>query len=152
MLTAKQLEEIRERAEKATKGPWYFTVLGDCAQLSPVEKPKRIIGDLSIHDGRGNQYKNHISGEEGFANTAFIAHSRTDVPALLAEVERLRERNEKLERVAEAASGLLLQRLGYEQASLVGNFENMAVLKRYEEIAANDLANSISALDAEEQK
>jgi len=90
MLTKQQLEEIKSRAEKATKGPWCFAVLGDCAQLSPVERPKRVIGDLSIHDGRGNQYKNHISGEEGFSNSTFIAYARTDVPALLAEVERLK--------------------------------------------------------------
>ena len=69
-MTLQELEEIRKRCDAATEGPWEQE---DCRE-------------------------NHIATATGMdiahapkqINAQFIAHARTDVPALLAEVERLR--------------------------------------------------------------
>lgn len=77
------LDEIKRRCEKATPGPW--------------------------HDRAGNrivcQYPE--TGEldsipATVADSHFIAHARTDIPALVAEVERLRKENERLRASQEA--------------------------------------------------
>lgn len=78
MLTDERISEIQKRADAATPGPW--EVVGD-----------RIEPDI------GEAWSFH--GAANSANGVFIAHSRTDVPdllaeraELLAEVERLRVR------------------------------------------------------------
>jgi len=96
MLTKQQLEEIKERAEKATKGPW--------------AEDERYPGKVYCDDVFGSivadcgpfQYCT-MEKEKIEANVAFVAHAPTDVPALLAEVERLRERIEKLEQIKKVA-------------------------------------------------
>lgn len=133
MLTAKQLEEIRARAEKATKGPW----------MEDTHYPGKVYCDDAlgsiVADCGPFQFCARRKKEIG-ANTTFIAHCRGDVPALLAEVERLRERNEKLERVAEA--GQLLCNDTGDDAMAVG-----AIVCGTEEWA--NLRDALSALDAE---
>ncbi len=70
-ITKERLAEIKARCEAATEGPWEQE---DCRE-------------------------NHIATATGMdiahapkqINAQFIAHARTDVPALLTEVERLRE-------------------------------------------------------------
>lgn len=75
-MTPEELEAIRERAEKATPGPW------EAKMVHP------------FMDGRG-QYRVGPSMPGGFQGTVFpgdaefIAHAREDVPKLLAEVQRL---------------------------------------------------------------
>ncbi len=69
-ITKERLAEIKARCEAATEGPWEQE---DCRE-------------------------NHIATATGMdiahapkqINAQFIAHARTDVPALLTEVERLR--------------------------------------------------------------
>jgi hypothetical protein len=70
------IEEIKAREQKATPAPWKATFGMDCKAFvcTPDESE-----DFKIY--------NH-------ANADFIAHCRTDIPELLAEVERL---NGKLE-------------------------------------------------------
>lgn len=74
MLNPQDIDAIRKRAEKATAGPWNH-----------------------------NEYRDRIwAGEDRFAsvvwdmpsgdNCDFIAHARTDIPALLAHVEELEAR------------------------------------------------------------
>jgi hypothetical protein len=65
------LQAIRKRAEAATEGNWYYTSLGSY-YISP-----------DIEDGveLGEAYSE--------ADAEFIAHASQDVPALIAEVERL---------------------------------------------------------------
>lgn len=77
-MTPERLAEIRARAEAATEGPWTWasrmTVDTDAwAVFDPQDRPL-----ASNHDGWS-------------PDAIFIAHARTDIPALLAEVERLRE-------------------------------------------------------------
>lgn len=78
-MTELDLEAIKARCEAATPGPW-----------RGLSSP--IIYGLGI-----GIYREEIDGEEKVARALpnddqiFIAHARTDVPALVAEVERLRE-------------------------------------------------------------
>ena len=74
-----ELQAIRTRVEATTPGPW---VEGD-----DVETAGEIYaGDPRVPILHGPPFEG--PREE---DLQFIAHARTDVPALLAEVERLRE-------------------------------------------------------------
>lgn len=72
MLTAEQLNAIKERAEKATAGPWEY-----------VEFDNVIITlDDDYH------FAMEVAEEVGHGfDGPFIAHAREDIPALIAEVE-----------------------------------------------------------------
>jgi hypothetical protein len=80
------LAEIAARANAASKGPW------------------KVCEDYSdVLDGNGHQIISHFYDADG----KFIAHARQDVPALLAEVERLKEAlSEAADQVAELESNL----------------------------------------------
>lgn len=90
------LDEIEDRAAAATPGPWETRIgrggprNGDAAvwTAEPVEEAC-VSGHVRIAD----------CGYRGL-DADFIAHARTDVPALLAEIDRLRA-------VAFAAMGYL---------------------------------------------
>lgn len=72
-----RLDEIREREKKATKGPW---VCAECADP-----------DITTEDGTWitNQVCSGADddGDSGHANGQFIAHSRADIPYLLARLD-----------------------------------------------------------------
>lgn len=74
-MTDEQLAAIRERCEAATEGPWEKLteqVAGMWRETRVVHADFDICADVCIGDAE------------------FIAAARTDVPALLDEVERLR--------------------------------------------------------------
>lgn len=79
-MTDEQLAEIRLRCDAATEGPWevawktdfIWQLDGDGDRFEPIAE---------AHYAEGNHHN----------NATFIAHARADIPALLAEVERLRE-------------------------------------------------------------
>lgn len=73
-LTIEELEEIRERAEKAVYAPWRI------GRQSP--NGLYYVGST---DGL------LIAQTTNEANVAFIAHAREDIPKLLAEIERLQK-------------------------------------------------------------
>lgn len=73
-LTTEQLEAIRKRAEAATSGPWRYNA--QYGYLAPVT-PQRQIATIANEITRGY-------------DAEFITEAREDIPALLAEVERLR--------------------------------------------------------------
>lgn len=68
-MDAKYLAEIKAREQAATPGPWKVGI------------------SAMITDGNGHAL---FFGEGAKANAEFIAHARADIPALIAEVERLR--------------------------------------------------------------
>ncbi len=72
MLTNEEIEAIRKRAEKATKGPW-------------IIEESRYGGYYNAGNPKYD-YSACISPEN---DIEFIAHARTDIPQLLAEIERL---------------------------------------------------------------
>jgi hypothetical protein len=79
-VTEINLEEIRARADDATWGPW---VTGDQYREGGLHPWEVVISQkfpiVELWDTTS-----------GWADAKFIAHARTDVPALLAEVDRLR--------------------------------------------------------------
>jgi hypothetical protein len=90
------LEAIRVRADAATAGPW-----GSLPDIVPGQ-PNWIIGRTADpNDGYygttdvlriadENLDGNYLSDDDA----EFIAHARTDIPALIAEVEALRAQHE----------------------------------------------------------
>lgn len=93
------IDAIRARAEAATPGPWEWNT-------------ERFKGGWSGITGKDNAeilFPNHCNdGDDGYAwfedfpndaDAAFIAHAREDIPALLAEVDRLTAENERIPRI-----------------------------------------------------
>ena len=77
MTIESRLAEIRARAENATDGPWEDWGGVDANGVT------RASGPITWDDHGGEVFKP--------ADAEFIAHARTDVPALLAAVEAVRE-------------------------------------------------------------
>jgi hypothetical protein len=77
------LEEIRRRSNAATEGPW----VSDKGLSERGDKRTAVISHFDYDDGDW-----YIHGDiAGHADAEFIAHARQDVPALIAEVERLQK-------------------------------------------------------------
>lgn len=74
-MDAKYLQEIKAREQAATPGPWEFYCYG-----------RYEDHDEAVFENPIDEYE--ISVKE---DAAFIAHARTDIPALAAEIERLQK-------------------------------------------------------------
>lgn len=111
-MDAKQLAEIKARAEKATPGPWEYTDNGFDGCISSKD------GDFLIG---GEPCEGRIEHD---ANTEFICHARTDIPALVAEIEQ-HERHE-------AAQYLQITR---QKATILSKDQQIATLKKALELA-----------------
>jgi hypothetical protein len=89
------LDAIENRAKAATAGPWAWeaTSRDDNAWCLGVTDP---ACEGQIEEREDEELPEVVefiaeSGTDGtYADAAFIAHARTDVPALVAEVRRLR--------------------------------------------------------------
>lgn len=79
-MTEAELKEIEERAAKATPAPWRACV------WDPMERPHVHKDDPN---DRGCTPRRDLPASKDDAR--FMAAARSDVPALLAEVRRLRE-------------------------------------------------------------
>lgn len=95
-MTPEELDAIEARAVTATEGPWRWDVWGNQPDWPGSGKPfistvavrgvqQVVVGEMS------NASPDFVPGEKDVSNASFIAHARTDVPALVAEVKRLRE-------------------------------------------------------------
>lgn len=73
-MTEEELQEIEARANAATEGPWDACLSSGVCRAPPGEDHHSSIG--------------HIRTKQ---DQEFIAHARTDVPKLVAEVRRLRK-------------------------------------------------------------
>ena len=83
-MSALDLDAIQARADAATPGPWVSRTCEPCAARDRL--------DLTIW-GHGDRemIANWSEQDEFYSGDAeFIAHARTDVPALVAEVRALR--------------------------------------------------------------
>lgn len=76
MLTQDDLNMIKERAKKATPGPWYAD-------------DERWPGNANLQYWFDTHYDG-VGAAATKADAEFIAHAREDIPRLVAEVERLR--------------------------------------------------------------
>lgn len=81
-MTDRELDAIAARCEAATPGPWE-PVVGRFDVIAPRET-NAGLDRYHVCDTSGRDY------DQMRVNAAFIAHSRQDIPALLAEVRRLR--------------------------------------------------------------
>lgn len=77
-ITDKRLAEIQARTEVATEGPW---IVDGPAQCGPGDT-------LTVHPVENGGTLAYVQPSWGDAE--FIAHAREDIPALLAEIDRLR--------------------------------------------------------------
>lgn len=85
-LTQEQFEKIRKRAEAATSGPWTYVSETE----DRYEMPKFISPEFPIMSFGDCTAFYPIEGTPpDDADADFIANAREDIPALLAEVERL---------------------------------------------------------------
>jgi hypothetical protein len=85
MTTEQRIEQIKERAERATAGPW---TQEECGGQSIVVNPVKIV----LFAGRQSQDIAHdTSAQQIECNADFIAHAREDVPFLLQQIEELKE-------------------------------------------------------------
>lgn len=97
-MDAETLQAIRARCEAATPGPWIASEV-EPRGLSSVT----AVGDnWGVFTKIGERKPRQYATPE--ADAAFIAHARTDIPALLDEVARLR-----------AALECILQRSGLDE-------------------------------------
>lgn len=100
-MTPERIAEIEERCEKATKGPWEareefdgyptYTRVGALqgAYCRTLARTQALYG------------RSHVPTSECEANADFIAHTREDIPYLLAEVKRQAEEIASVEESAE---------------------------------------------------
>lgn len=130
-MTPEQLATIQARADAATEGPW-FREYSDVVTAHP---DPRDVEDGS-DDPRGARVCRraaHIDkrDRQGIADAEFIAHARTDVPALVALV---REQAAKLDRIrvlADTAPSFM----GFPDSGTVAVFAIRAALTATEEAA-----------------
>lgn len=106
-MTNDQLAEIEVRANAATPGPWHLNSADGCYTV--------CTGPEDDTDGPHECIASIFDTEDGsdFKNAVFCAHSRADVPALIAEVRRLRT-----EAARTVLDGLSVQALVAENEAL----------------------------------
>jgi hypothetical protein len=89
----KTLQAIEERAN-ASRGPW---------KVKPSDSPESTnIRPLFKVVGSGSDHAYTVADGMLRDNAIFIAHARSDIPALVEEVRRLRDDGERLAKVADA--------------------------------------------------
>jgi DNA repair exonuclease SbcCD ATPase subunit len=114
-LSPERLAEIREREQAATSGPWgtYFdrVVYDVVADLQPTGsgyRCRRQIAELRDEPIDNDPAHRDWTAEEDASqilhDATFITRAREDVPALLAEVDRLTAERDKLAHELDGAS------------------------------------------------
>ena len=97
-----ELDEMQQRCDTATAGPWFIRVLDDAHAMTlyavstkpdtnqgerwPDFEQWTMVAATLVQEPR---YVS-IEDERWVENARFIAHARSDVPRLVAEVRRLR--------------------------------------------------------------
>jgi hypothetical protein len=82
-LTDSDLDEMQQRVDAASEGPW----------RSFIEGRDHTSGDDFIHIGTHDEPDMYVTRDTKPADAAdldFIAHARQDIPRLISEVRRLR--------------------------------------------------------------
>lgn len=95
-MTPEQLKAIRERCEAATAGPWADNGTSIDQHWTAVPKDWATVVGLEECGSPYQPWQRLVLKE---SDAAFIAHARTDVPALLDLVASLQERVKELEGV-----------------------------------------------------
>lgn len=95
-MNQEQLNAIKERALNATDGPWQVYEMEDGTHIGTAEHHPQLKSPMHVVTMSYWGDKPHSRVFIGKDNAEFIKHAITDVPALVAEVERLREALEKI--------------------------------------------------------
>ncbi|WP_326806716.1 hypothetical protein OHB04_02650 [Streptomyces sp. NBC_01775] len=113
-MTPEQLAEIRDRAEAATPGPWgayefgggLVEIAADLKETGCGYTARRGIARFEEEPLDNDPAHREWTAEEDWdqvqADAEFTAHARQDVPALAAEVARLRADNAEWEAARDA--------------------------------------------------
>lgn len=133
-MDAKQLAEIKAREQAATPGPWSVDTNEPFSrQINGVfaDEQKRYV---FYHDPDDD---NTVSKNDA----AFIAKARTDIPALVAEVERLKKENtSQVEYINELADSI-------DNWRKLVNEKNGKLVQRSKRIATLEKALLLMAMD-----
>lgn len=155
MLSAEQRQEIRKRWEKITPGEWYFDGYyfnHECGE---------------VHAGRGENRKTIVTFPKAelditVPNADFIAHSWTDIDALLADCEEMEKALLKINEIRNSIVGY--QSFGFSEHAypLVAALEEVGIRgEGYEEANAKakdqltkiaDLTAKLTALEQENER
>lgn len=103
MTNSDRLQEIRERADKATPGPWEYNG-GRSIDTPPIHADEANYGVPD--DGFEGGYQFYCSADDGawrYADGEFIAASREDIPWLLQHITEQREVLDSAVRFIESA-------------------------------------------------
>jgi hypothetical protein len=114
-LTNEELAAIRERAEKATPGPW-------------IDNGNEIVAECKPNLG--------IAGAISDEDAEFIAHARTDIPKLIAEVERLHANRDKAVLAIEGICEMICIALSHGESMDLGGVGSE--LERIREVLLDD--------------
>ncbi|WP_339260922.1 hypothetical protein [Lysinibacillus sp. FSL K6-3209] len=90
-MNQEQLNAIKERALNATDGPWQVYEMEDGTHIGTAEHHPQLKSPMHVVTMIYWGDKPHSRVFIDKDNAEFIKHAITDVPALVAEVERLRE-------------------------------------------------------------
>lgn len=121
-MDAKYFDEIKAREQAATPGPWN-RIEHKRGRLY-VGTGKKPIADIC-----------NLYYTESEANLAFISHARTDIPALIAEVER---RGKKYQERGNAYRNLFM--------AFCEQQKQVATLKKALEIASEEVNTAFETL------
>lgn len=91
-MTAERIAEIKAREGKATPGPWV-----DSCEIKKTSRGVNACCGVRADRGIGEICPLVAYGLKS-EDAEFFAHARQDIPDLLAEVDRLRAENKRLER------------------------------------------------------
>lgn len=80
------LQDIKARHEAAEPGPWH------ASWVSGIQLPSGEYETATVFDSRGEYLVHDVSNEDA----AFIAHARSDVPALVAALEAVIKVNQQI--------------------------------------------------------
>lgn len=98
-MTPEERQAVRERVERCLPGPWAAVV----TKYHGVERRKQRIVICTAQDSIATLTASEGMEVHEMPEAVFIAAARTDLPALLADVERLEGENARLKEVAAKA-------------------------------------------------
>jgi hypothetical protein len=104
-----RIEEIKNRAEKTTVGPWGVNtghfVVASCGHSNDDDKDYEVCGN-------GYLMRDGVGDSDAKTDAEFIAHARTDIPYLLSKVEaaeKLAQVSQMVQKAIDSASRMLAE-------------------------------------------
>jgi hypothetical protein len=134
-LTNEELAAIRKRAEKATPGPWVNMGVSVATAHPEYQEVSRWYNGTSNDVCSLNDGEYIVSGNAE-ADADFIAHARTNIPKLIAEVERLHANRDKAVLAIEGICEMICIALSHGESMDLGGVGSE--LERIREVLLDD--------------